>query len=264
MELFIRSGTNSEPTKACHLFVEQGRQVLQQWNQFESEMHLYAKRRQSDLTVGMPALLLKNLMPYFGPRLEEANPGTTLNVIEERSNALEKLVPQEAIDLCVVRSPLLSNSLSSTVVMSPELLLAVPRNHPFCQRHPYRGLEQLEAVDLTELRDERFSLLKHQRIDHMWRPIFQAAGFEPKLYRQSSVWSNIFEYIKSGKSVGFLDEIVVLHDPCEDKIAYYRLKTGRITRDIVVAYHPGKHLTTTEQLFIDILKSYPLLGRKNL
>lgn len=263
VDLFLRSGTSSSPTRACRLFVEQGRNVLQVWNQFESEMHLYANRRQSDLTVGLPALLLKNLMPFFSPGFERASPGTVLEVLEERSNALEKLAIQEAIDLCVVRGPLQNTALASTRVLSPELLLAVPKDHPFCSRHPYRGLDQLEEVDLAELRGEAFSLLKHQRIEYVWKPLFLAAGFEPKIYRYSSMWSNIVEYIQSGKSVGFIDEIVVLHEPREDKLAYYRLKTGPITRDILVAYHPGKHLSSTEQLFIDILKSYPLLSKKN-
>ena len=263
IDLFIRSGASSDPTKACHLFAEQGRQVLQVWHQFENEMHIFARRKQSDLTVGMPALLLKNLLPFFGPRFEQECPDISLDVLEERSNALEKLAAQETIDLCVVRGPLQNPRLSSIQVLAPELLLAVPKIHPFCARHPYRGLEQLEAVDLAELKDEPFSLLKHQRIEYIWRPLFQAAGFEPKIYRQSSMWSNIVEYIKSGKSVGFIDEVVVLHEPREDKIAYYRLKSGPITRDILVAYHPGKRLSAAEQLFIDILKTYPLLAARN-
>lgn len=262
VELFLRGGSSASPTKACRLFVEQGRQVLHVWNQFESEMHLYARRKQSALTVGLPALLLKNLLPFFSPQFEESAPGTMLDVLEERSNTLEKLASQEAIDLCVVRGPLLNTTLASTRVLTPELLLAVPKNHPFCQRHPYRGLHQLEEVDLTELRDAPFSLLNHQRIEYIWKPLFQAAGFEPIIYRYSSMWSNIVDYIQSGKSVGFIDEIVVLHEPREDKLSYYRLKTGPITRDILVAYHPGKHLSATEQLFIDILKSYPLLSDK--
>ena len=263
MDLFLRNGTNSIPTKACRIFVEQGRNVLQVWNQFESEMHLYARHSQSDLTVGLPALLLKNLLPWFGPKFEAAAPDTALDVLEERSNMLEKLAAQEAIDLCVVRGPLQNTALACTRVLSPELLLAVPKDHPFCRRHPYKGLNQLEEVDLAELREESFSLLKHQRIEYVWKPLFQAAGFEPRIYRYSSMWSNIVDYIQSGKSVGFIDEVVVLHEPREDKIAYYRLKSGPITRDILVAYHPGKHLSATEQLFIDILKTYPLLSRKN-
>lgn len=261
IDLFLRSGTSSSPTRACRLFVEQGRSVLQVWNQFESEMHLYASRRESDLTVGLPALLLKNLLPFFSPRFESAAPGTVLEVLEERSNALEKLVSQEAIDLCVVRGPLQNTSLASIRVFSPELLLAVPKDHPFCRSHPYKGLDHLEEVDLAELREEFFSLLKHQRIEYVWKPLFQAAGFEPKIYRYSSMWSNIVDYIQSGKSIGFIDEIVVLHEPREDKLAYYRMKSGPITRDILVAYHPGKHLSATEQLFIDILKAYPLLPK---
>lgn len=263
MDLFLRSRGSSEPTKACQLFVEQGRQVLQVWNQFESEMHLYAKRRQSDLTIGMPAMLLKDLLPFFTSRFEELCPGTEANVLEERSSILEKMVAEETLDLCVIQGPLQNPRLSSIPVLSTELLLAVPKNHPFCQRHPYRGLNHLEKVDLSELRDEPFSLLKHQRIEYVWKTLFQNAGFEPTVYRRSSLWSNIVDYIQSGKSVGFLDEMVVLHDPREDKLSYYRLKSGPITRDILVAFHPGKHLSVTEQLIIDILKTFPLLSRNN-
>ena len=262
MELFVRSGSSSSPTQACRTFVEQGRQVLQVWNQFESQMHLYARHRQSDLSVGLPALLLKNLLSFLGPEFEKAAPGTTLDIVEERSNTLEKLVAQEALDLCVVRGPLQNASLSSVRVLTPELLLAIPKDHPFCRAHPYRGLDHLEAVDLAELREEPFSLLQHQRIEHVWKPLFQAAGFEPKIYRYSSMWSNIVDYIQSGKSVGFIDEIVVLHEPREEKLCYYRLKSGILTRDILVAYHPGRHISTTGQQFIDILKSFPLLPGK--
>lgn len=262
VDLFLRSGTSASPTRACRFFVEQGRHVLQVWDHFESEIHLYTNRRYSDLTVGLPALLLKNLLPFFGPRFETASPDTVLEVLEERSNVLEKQIAQEAIDLCVVRGPLQNTALASTRVMTPELLLAVPNTHPFCQKHPYKGLDQLEAVDLSELREESFSLLKHQRIEYIWGPLFLKAGFEPKIYRYSSMWSNIVDYILSGKSVGFVDELVVLHEPREDKLSYYRLKSGPITRDVLVAYHPGKHLSASEQLFIDILRSYPLLPGK--
>lgn len=263
MVLFLRTRGSSEPTKACQLFVENGRQVLQAWSQFESEMHLYARRRQSDLSIGMPALLLRDLLPFFSPRFEALCPGTEATVLEERSSILEKMVAEEALDLCVIQGALQNPRLSSIPVLSTELLLAVPKNHPFCQSHPYRGLHQLEKVDLWELREEPFSLLKHQRIEYVWKTLFQNAGFEPKIYRRSSLWSNIVDYIQSGKSVGFLDEMVVLHDPREDQLSYYRLKSGPITRDILVAFHPGKHLSVTEQLIIDILKTFPLLSRNN-
>ncbi len=262
MDLFVRGAGSTEPTKACHVFVEQGRRALRAWNQFESDMHAYAKGRQSELTVGLPALLLKNLLPYFGPDFDRLCPGSSLEVIEERSNELEKLAEQEAIDLCVVRGPLSNSKLSSITVLKPELLLAVPKDHPFCQRHPYRGLDRLEEVDLAELKEERFSLLQHPRAEYVWEPLFQQAGFEPKIYRRSSVWINIVEYIQAGKSVGFIDEIVVLHEPREDKIAYYRLKSGPITRDVLVAFSPGKRLNAKEQLLVDVLKTFPLLARR--
>ena len=258
-DLFIRSGSNSVPTKGCHLFVEQGRSVLQAWAQFESEMHIYAEGQQSELTVGLPALLLKNILPFILPQFEKEHPEVKLNIIEERSDALEKLAIQDAINLCVLWTPVSSAALEYTHVFSSEILLAVPREHPFCRKHPYKGLDHLEEVDLRELQNEPFSLLKHQRSDHIWPPIFKDAGFEPTIYRRSIVWSNIVDFIKHGTSVGFIDEVVAQYEPNEEWICYYRLNTGPILRDVVVGHAPGKRLSRQEQWFVDALKQYPSL-----
>ena len=115
-------------------------------------------------------------------------------------------------------------------------------------------------MDLSEFRGDAFSLLKHQRVNHMWSPIFAEAGFEPIVYRRSSVWNNIKDYIKQGLSLALIDEIFVRHEPDDEKVAYYRINSSHIRRHMVVAYCPGKRLSKQEQWFVDAMKAYPCIA----
>lgn len=256
-ELFTRSGTRSIPTKAGQVFVTQGRQILQVWDQFESEMHIFADNQQSDLTIGMPPNYMKNLLPHVLPKFEEEHPNVRVEVIEERSDTLEKLAMQDMIDLCVVCEPVHMEGIGRVRLFPSNILVAVPIDHPFCRKHPYRGLDQLETIDLRELKDEPFSLLKNPRVNHIWDKLFAEYDFEPIIYRRSTVWNNVKDYIKYGFSVGMIDEVVVNHEPDDDKIAYYCVNSPAIaSRYVVAAYRTGKRISRQEQQFIDALKTY--------
>ena len=259
--LFSRNGIRAEPTKAGQYFIEQGRNVLQAWDEFDRKLHFYAESSQFEMTVGLPAGLVKNLLPFVIPRFEETHPNVKLNIIEERSNTLELLAMQDSINLCVIHEPVYIEAVGRTRVFMSELLLAVPKTHPFCKQHPYQGLDHLESVDLSEFRTDAFSLLKHQRVDHMWDPIFTEAGFKPIIYRRSSVWNNIKDYIKQGLSLALIDEIFVRHEPDDEKVAYYRINSEHTRRYISVAYCPGKHLSKQERWFVEALKEYPCIGK---
>lgn len=124
-----KSDTRSFPTNAGQVFVTQGRQILQFWNQFESEMHIIADNQQSDLTIGMPPNFMKNLFPQF----EAEHPHVRVEVIEERSDTLEKLAMQDMLVLCVVCEPVHMEGIGRIRVFPAEILLAVPIDHPFCK-----------------------------------------------------------------------------------------------------------------------------------
>lgn len=115
-------------------------------------------------------------------------------------------------------------------------------------------------MDLSEFRSDVFSLLKHQRADHIWNPLFAEAGFEPIIYRRSSLWNNIKDYVKQGFSLTLIDEIFVHHEPDEETVAYYRINSSHIRRHMVVAYCPGKRLSKQEQWFVDAMKAYPCIA----
>lgn len=259
MPLFIRTGSRLEPTKGCDFFVARGRDVLRAWTRFDMDLRQFVQGRQSALTIGFPAAYFANLLPFVLPRYEKAHPEVKVSVLEEPSDTLEKMVMQNTLDFCLVRDPIHTASIATEPLLTTEMLLALPKDHPYCLSHPYRGLNHLEYADLFELKDTPFALLKHPRIDHMWRPLFAANGFEPLVQRRSRAWSNLRYFVRQGNGAAIMDEIPVRTEPDEAYICYYRISRGNVRRRIMLAFHPDKVFTPHEQHFIDMLRQYPTL-----
>lgn len=259
--LFIRAGTRLEPTRGCEFFVARGRDVLRAWTRFDMDLKQFVQGRQSALTIGLPAAYFANLLPFVLPRYEKIHPEVKVNVLEEPSDTLEKMVMQNTLDFCLVRDPIHTASIATEPLLTTEMLLALPKDHPYCEAHPYRGLDRLEYVDLYDLKDTPFALLKHPRIDHMWRPLFAANGFEPLVQRRSRNWNNLRYFVRQGNGAAIIDEIPIRTEPDEDYICYYRISRGNVRRRIMLAFHPDKVFTPQEQEFIDMLREYPTLRK---
>lgn len=257
--LFLRNGARLKPTAACSVFIRSAKKVLDSWDSFTKEMQLYAETKEAELRVAAPAGLCKNLIPLILPILNKEHPELKITIIEERSNTAEQLVMDDMIDLAVVQEPLFLPKIERIPCYRSEYLLAVPNSHEFAKKHPYHGMNCLERIDIHELKDAEFALIKHPRNDCYIEELLQKANFSPTVTMRSSIWNNIKDYIKTGKCVGFLDEIVARYEPDDDKISYYRLAEYAPKRNLCAVYCPGKELTTAAKWFIDALSRYPHL-----
>ena len=262
MTLFTRSAGKTVPTTACKVFVDHGRPLLDAFDRFEKEMHVYAESRLYELSVSMPPYKIRNLMPFILPEFRELHPDVKVDIIEERSDMAEQLAMQDLINFCIVNEPVFVKNIERIPLYTGEFLLAVPKDHPFAKKHPYRGLSRLETVDLGELRDEPFALLKNSRVNQIWPEIFGRAGFEPVIYRRSTVFNNIKDYVKRGVCVALLHELIVTCEPDEESISYYRIGCLDLCPPTVAAFYPGKRLSAQELAFIDKVKQYQTIAKR--
>lgn len=262
VNLFLRQGTHVEPTEACRLFVREGKKVLEAMEQLQMSMHVYARSNHAELKVGMPPFLIKNYLPYVLNRFEERYPDISIKIIEQSSNELERLALSGIIDLCVVHMPLYLPTLHAEPLFSSELLLAVPNSWSFCKTHPYYGLDHLTTVDLHALSNLSFAILRNSRINHVWGSLFKTAGFKPNIYQETAVWQNVLDFVKHGLCAGFIDEILINHEAAEDKISYYRIDCEDQMQKAVVAYMPEKQPTLNELRFIEVLREYAPITKR--
>lgn len=253
VRLFTRSNAGSAPTAFCQKLVEDGRDVLKQWDHFMVNMKCMAEDMHATLEVGMCTFLVRNLLPYVLPVFEQRYPHIKLKIVEERTRTLEQFTLEGVINLCIEMSPSYNSSLARLPLCSTELLLAVPSDHPFCLVHPYKGLRHLERVDLKPLRGETFALLKHRTTEMLWNGFYSALGCRPTV-RQAVQWTGIKKNILQESCVGFLDELFVRNEAEDERISYYRVPAGLMPQTILATFVPGKRLSPQEQCFMDVVK----------
>ncbi|MBQ6686350.1 MAG: LysR family transcriptional regulator substrate-binding protein, partial [Firmicutes bacterium] len=128
--------------------------------------------------------------------------------------------------------------------------------HPFAQAHPFKGLDELETVSLSEFKDEPFVVMKGSRFSKKFDTFFQEAHFTPNVYAASYTWENRKDYVRNGDALTFLDEIMVAHEPDSDRIAYYRMKSPTKFYNLAVIHRSYNQLPSHIQGFIEVAKDY--------
>jgi len=257
MELFTNLGNRIMPTDACKHLVEIGRPLLNSWQTFEKEMSLYSQKQQATLVVGMNAFMTKYFRPYISQEFSRRFPNIKAKYIEDHSGVLNELVQTKALDLCLMRRSRAHPNLENELLFASQLLLAVPKNHPFAISHPYKGLDCLETVSLSELRNEPFAILKSTNFgSSIINPLFEEAGFQPNIYAESYTWDNIKDFVKCGYAVALLDEMMVSHFPDDDYISYYLLDSNRKYYGLSAVYRPYNRMPSHVRSFLEVAKGY--------
>ena len=255
MKLFLRNGKHLVPTQFGSFFGSRAREVLENWEVFEQEVNKYIIEKKKNIIVGAPAGLCRTLMPYVLDELEKDHPELTVTVLEQRSVEIEQHLFEGSLDLGILHSPLYNQNIGSIRCFTTTDMLAVSRCNPFVKTHPYRDLDHLTTVDLNDLGDTPFVMMRHKKEDVLIGEILADSGFRPNICKTTSIWFNVVDYIKNGDYAGFVDEMTMNHDRDDKDIAWYRIEGNR-TRTTFVAFHPAKILTKQEFCFIEYIKRY--------
>jgi len=256
MELFTYMGNRIVPTDACIHMVEKGRSILSSWLEYEKEMDLYAKNKQSELAVGMNAYLMRYFRPYLQREYSKRFPHINVHFVEEHSADLSDLVLKQALDLAIIRFIEPYPNLATEHLFSTQLLLAIPKNHPYAISHPSRGFPYLDEVSLADFKEDLFATMKGGRLTKKFDSIFENAGFTPKVYSSSYTWENRKDYVHRGEALTFLDEIMVAQNPDEEFISYYKINSPDKFYNLGIIHRSYNQIPAHMKGFMDVARDY--------
>ena len=190
--LFLRNGKHIVPTQVCKAIVEKGRATLEKWNYFENDIASIVNASKSEITIGLPSGLCRVFYyPYLEKEMKKNFPEIKLNLIEERSDKVEQMILSGNLDLGIIHSPLNNPNISSIPIYKSTNLLAVSKSNPFYESHPYKNLDYLTTVKLSEIKDAQFAIIQHHKEDFLLAEEFNESGFKPtNIVKKTSVWNN--------------------------------------------------------------------------
>ncbi|WP_438433041.1 LysR family transcriptional regulator [Gorillibacterium sp. sgz500922] len=244
--LFQRSTNSVELTHAGEVFVEKAQSILDQVNQLAREMEDISQMKKGRLTIGSLPITGAHILPLVLPVFRKSYPGIELTLAEDNTARVEKFTSSGQTDIAILTLPVEEPTLDYTPLIREELWLAVPHAHPLANR-PGR-----EPVDIAELKDEPFILLKMgQAFRKISLELCHNAGFEPNIVFESSNIETVQSLVATGMGIAFIPAMIARDPSIPYTPAYLPLK-GRPNRTLVLAYRKGRYRSQAVQAFIDV------------
>lgn len=209
-KLFERLPRGVRLNPAGHALHRHAVDVLDRLARAEQELAVIRRGDGGLLRVGAFSTANISLVPSALRAFTQARPNVEVTLLEGRSSTLIRRVADGALDLAVVSdypSGLPSaDGVTTTALLSDELLVALRREHP---------LASAGTVDLRELRNEPWLQNDYGDRPTMLADACARAGFTPKKIIRIAEWTGKFGYVAAGLGVALIPSLAAWAVPAE-------------------------------------------------
>lgn len=251
-KLFDRSKHSAELSQAGILFLQEGRRIVQIYNQVVQRISQLEHPTEEVIRFGISPFYSRYYLPALLPPLINAHPTLRYEVTENYSFVIEKALIEGKLDFCMV--PLLPKNpmLVYEPIYRETILLAVPKDSPVNQ-FAY-SVNGIDYIDLKDVRQEPFIALKPiQKISEYSLHLCEQAGFSPTIICETMNWDTLNKLVSTGLGVGFVPDLLI--DQLEEDIRprYYHLLPDA-QRIYTIAYRQGDTLSSSALVMVEVFR----------
>jgi DNA-binding transcriptional LysR family regulator len=255
VQLFDRSTTPLRLTYAGELYVETAKQILDLKDQLLQQMEDIANMQKGRLAIGLSAFRSTYIMPKVLPVFHKKFPGIEVVLLEGTSPELEALAAKGATDITITTLPVQEDLFSYEPILSEEILVAVPLNHPLGKKKDSELHNHRLQINLRCLKDEPFILLKQdQKLHQIAASLCRQAGFKPKIILESESIEAVHAFVTSGMGVSFIPDTIALFSKISQHPLYFSIEGLTSSRTMAAAYRKDRYLSRAANEFIDVMK----------
>lgn len=237
--LFERGRKGAKLTSRGLLFKPRAAEVLRQLEAATVEAAELAGLQRGSVSLGCMPTTGAYLLPPLIKAFAKAHPGVRLELREESSPVLAKLLRDGEVDLAIVDEAGLGPGLASELLFQEPLLLAVPPKHPLAAR---------KRLALAALKDEPLILMKS---GHGFRKIvldaLAKAGVEPRIVHESDGIETVQALVEAGLGLALVPAMV--RKPKGP--AYLDLATPSPSRSLFLAWRQDAVLSVASSTLRD-------------
>jgi len=198
--LLHRSNKNLRLTDAGEIVYNKSKEVISIMESIQTEINDLSNVITGELRIGIPQIIGTVFFPEIAKLYSERFPKVKLNIKEEGSLIVEKLVDNGTLDIGFVVLPASLESLHSKLIYQDEFILCVSPEHP---------VADLNEVSLDILKDENFILFAKSFALH--NVVIQACkeeGFIPNVIFESTQWDLILELVSAKVGITIIPRIL--------------------------------------------------------
>lgn len=247
--LFDRRKHPVELTPSGVLFLQEGKRLLQIYEQFLDRVALIESCQEEPVRFGISPFYSRYYLPKLLPPLVRSNPSIKFEIVENYSYVIEQMLIDRKLDFCMV--PLLPQNpqLVYEPVYYETILLAVPQKS-FINRFAIPSESGLPSIDLQITRDVPYITLKTvQKFTNFSKQLCEQAGFTPNTIFETMNWDTLNMLVSTGLGIGFVPDILIHQVDESIRPCYYHL-LPRAQRVYTIAHRKGDALSSSAQTMV--------------
>lgn len=244
--LFDRSGGPVRLTDAGKALLPRAEEILAQAEDAVQTVREVRGLRRGRLVVGTLPWTASRILPPLVAEFRVRYPGIHVVLREESTAALTELTLRGETDVTLTTLPVREDALAIQEVLTEDILLAVPRNHPLAYQ---------PTVDLSEFRKEPFMLMKQ---GYGFRELAVAGcrsvGFEPKVAYESAQMETILSLVAVGLGVSLVPRMATDRERIPSPV-YLEIARPRLTRTLALVWRKDKYLSGAARAFLEVARA---------
>ncbi len=209
----------------------------------EAEAEMRTLKRTGVIRVGASVTIGACLLPGLVAVFREKNPGTTIEVTENNTEAIQQMIMDDRLDLGLVEGDVTLHDIVTRELAEDELVLICAGSHPFAGR---------KDVSPGELAHESFIL---REVGSGTRRTFERAMAAAGAPWRASWTCNNADAIKAavaaGLGVSVISRRAVARELEEGVLKAVPVSGLRFLRAFKLAYHKNKYFTQAMRAFVD-------------
>lgn len=218
-KLFDRTPFGVVLTAAGQAALVEARRLLYHGDQLRRTVRAAAEGTGGRLRVGFVGSAIYRVIPALIPGFRARYRDVQLVLLEATSANILQMLNEEALDLGVVRTPLLqSHSATLHTLQRDRMLLVLPQDHP---------MASLPALSLSDVSGEPFIMYSPADAAGLHAHAMAAcesAGFAPNVAQEATQVPTVIALVESGLGVALVPEVMRGHR--EPKVVYREFPDG--------------------------------------
>ncbi len=241
--LFHRMRRGVALTPAGEALLPWARRILADTDRARAEVQELTGLRRGRLAVGATPSVSTTLLPDALATFHATYPGVALTLREAGSDDLVGLLEAGELDLAAIILPIRHPMLQTVRLLEEELVLAVPRGHPFD--------EHLE-IRVADLKDQPMVMFRDgYDLRATTLAACQRAGFEPRVALDGGEMDSVLRFVAARLGVAIVPSMVI--EP-GGAIGCIRIRQPRLTRTIALAHRRDRPLPRAARELVTILR----------
>ncbi|MEH7120516.1 LysR family transcriptional regulator [Neobacillus vireti] len=242
--LFDRKNRQLQLNQYGRLFLERVNRVFLELNEGKRELEELLERGQTQITL---AVSIPRVLPQLVSSFLKTFPDIKFQQVLESTSSMKSLLEKAEIDFCISSVEIVGTDIVWEPLMTEQIYLVVPPNHPLARRG---------KIYLHEVKEESFiSMNTGFGFRNVTDEFCREAGFVPNIAFEGDEPVVIGDLVRQGLGVAFVPEISWLDNanPFPNKLEIIEPKCQRT---IGLGWSKRRYLSDAAKQFRQYVKEY--------